>query len=419
MPNALNPKTDPRQPMVYQIQIEGHLGRQWTDWFEGLAVTLQDNGDTLLTGPVIDQAALHGLLKKVRDLGMPLVSVAQVELHETPLHRSKKEKKMKAVVYTKYGSPDVLKIEEIEKPTLVENQVLIRVHAASINAGDYRMRKADPFLVRLMGGGLLRPKDSRLGWDVSGRVEAVGANVRQFQPGDAVFGAGNGTFAEYVCVREAALALKPGNISFEQAAAVPVAALTALQGLRDSGGIRTGQKVLIQGASGGVGMFAVQLAKSFGAEVTAVCSTRNLDMARSIGADHVIDYTREDFTRNRQRYDLILAVNGYHFLSAYKRALSSRGVYVCAGGTMPQIFQAMLLGSLMSRKGGQKMGSMGIAKVTREDLVYLGELLQAGKIIPVIDRHYPLSEITGAFRYVEDKHAQGKVVITMEHRDTV
>ena len=320
---------------------------------------------------------------------------------------------MKAIVYTKYGPPDVLHLEEIEKPTPNENQVLIKVHAASINAGDYRVMRADPFLIRLMAGGLLRPKDPRIGSDVAGRVEAVGENVKQFRPGDEVFGCGNGAFAEYVLAREAYLALKPANRSFEEAAAVPVAALTALQGLRDAGGIRPGQKVLIQGASGGVGTFAVQLAKSFGAEVTAVCSTRNLDMARSIGADHVIDYTQEDFTRNRQRYDLIFAVNGYHSLSAYKRALSPQGIYVCAGGTMPQFFQAMLLGSLMSRNGGKKMGSMWIAKVNQEDLVFLGELLKAGKIAPVLDRSYPLSEIAEAIRYVEEKHAQGKVVITV------
>jgi NADPH:quinone reductase-like Zn-dependent oxidoreductase len=214
------------------------------------------------------------------------------------------------------------------------------------------------------------------------------------------------------------LSLKPTNRSFEESAAVPVAALTALQGLRDAGGIRSGQEVLIQGASGGVGTFAVQLAKELGAEVTAVCSTRNLDMARSIGADHVIDYTKEDFTRNRQRYDLILAVNGYHSLSAYKRALNPQGVYVCAGGTMPQFFQAMLLGSVMSRNGDKKMGSMGIAKVNQKDLVYLGELLEAGKIVPLIDRSYPLSEVPEAIRYVEETHAQGKVVITVESNKT-
>ena len=319
---------------------------------------------------------------------------------------------MKAIVYKKYGSPDVLQMEEVEKPTPDENQVLIKVHAASINAGDYRMMRADPFLIRLMSG-LLKPKDPRLGWDVAGRVEAAGESVKQFRPGDEVFGGANGTFAEYVVAKEDHLALKPANKSFEEIAALPVAALTALQGLRDAGGIRPGQKVLIQGASGGVGTFAVQLAKFFGAEVTAVCSTRNLDMVRSIGADHVIDYTKEDFTRNQERYDLIFAANGYRPLSAYKRALSPQGIYICAGGAMRQFLQAILLGSLMSRKGGKRMGSMGIAKVNHKDLVYLGELLEAGKIAPVIDQRYPLSEIAEAFRYIEDKHAQGKVVITV------
>jgi NADPH:quinone reductase-like Zn-dependent oxidoreductase len=320
---------------------------------------------------------------------------------------------MKAIVYHKYGSPDVLQIEEIEKPTTTENQVLIKVHAASVNAGDYRVRAGKPFLFRLMIGGLFGPKDTRVGSDVAGTVEAVGENVKQFRPGDEVFGCCHGAFAEHVVAREGLLTSKPSNRSFEEAAAVPVAALTALQGLRDAGRIQPGQKVLIQGASGGVGSFAVQLAKSFGAEVTAVCSTRNLDMARSLGADHSIDYTREDFTRNPQRYDLIFAVNGYHSLSAYKRALSPQGLYVCGGGTVPQFLEAMLLGSLMSGKGGRKMVSMGIAKVNREDLVVLADLLKAGKIVPVIDRSYPLSEIVEAFRYVEDTHAQGKVVITV------
>jgi NADPH:quinone reductase-like Zn-dependent oxidoreductase len=320
---------------------------------------------------------------------------------------------MKAVVYKNYGSPDVLQIEEIEKPTPDENQVLLKVQAASINAGDYRVRTGKPFLFRLMIGGLLKPNDTRSGSDVAGTVEAVGGNVKQFKPGDKIFGCSHGTFAEYVVAREGLLTLKPSNLSFEQAAAVPVAALTALQGLRDAGEIRAGQKVLIQGASGGVGMFAVQLAKYYGAEVTAVCRTRNLDMARSIGADHVIDYTREDFTCNGQQYDLILAVNGYHSLSAYKRALSPRGIYVCAGGALSQFFQAILLGSLMSRKGGKKMGSMGIAKVNQEDLVFLAELLKTGKIVPVIDRSYPLSEIVEAFQFVENTHAQGKVVISV------
>jgi NADPH:quinone reductase-like Zn-dependent oxidoreductase len=321
---------------------------------------------------------------------------------------------MKAIVYKKYGSPDVLQLEEIEQPTPKENQVLVKVHAASINALDYRMMRANPFFIRLMGDGFLKPKDPRFGADVAGRVEAVGENVKQFRPGDEVFGCTHGSFAEYVLARESSLALKPANRSFEQAAALPVGALTALQGLRDTGGIKPGQRVLIQGASGAVGMFAVQLAKYFGAEVTAVCSTRNLEMARSLGADHVIDYTKEDFTLTPQRYDLIFAVNGYHSLADYKRALNPQGIYVCAGGSMPQIFQALLLGSLFSEKGGRKLGSMGISKAKQEDLVTLAELLEAGKIVPFIDRCYPLNETAEAIRYVEDIHAQGKVVITVE-----
>jgi len=324
---------------------------------------------------------------------------------------------MKAILWTKYGPRDVLQLKEVEKPTPKENQVLIKVHAASVNAADWRGMNAGPFLVRLIGKGLLRPKDPRFGTDAAGRVEAVGENVTQFRSGDEVFGCARGAFAEYALAKEANLTLKPTNISFEEAAAVPVAALTALQGLRAAGGVRSGQEVLIQGASGGVGTFAVQLAKSFGAEVTAVCSTRNLDMARSIGADHVIDYTREDFTRNRKRYDLILAVNGYHPLSAYKHALNPRGIYICVGGTMLQFFQALLLGSSMSRKGGKKLGSMGIAKVIQKDLVYLGELLEAGNIVPRIDIRYPLSEVPEAIRYSVEKHARGKVVITLESKN--
>jgi NADPH:quinone reductase-like Zn-dependent oxidoreductase len=322
---------------------------------------------------------------------------------------------MQAVVYEKYGPPEVLQIADLPIPDPQQEQVLIKVHAASINAADYRIRKADPFLVRLMGQGFLKPKNPRSGIDAAGRVEAVGENVRQFKPGDEVFGCVRGAFAEYALAREANLALKPANRSFEEAAAVPTAALTALQGIRYAGGIRPGQRVLIQGASGGVGTFAVQLAKSSGAEVTAVCSTRNLELVRSLGADHVVDYTREDFTNSGQTYDLIFAVNGYHPLSAYKRALNPGGVYVHGGGTMAQLFEAMLLGPWMSRNGDKKLGSMGIAKVIQEDLVTLGELLETGKITPVIDRRYPLQEIVEAFRYVEDHHAQGKVVITVEN----
>ncbi len=319
---------------------------------------------------------------------------------------------MKAILQTKYGSPEVLQLTEVEKPTPTENQVLVKVHAASVNALEWRPFTMSPIFIRLMGG-LLKPKDPKLGTDIAGRVEAVGSNVTEFQPGDEVFGVAPGAFAEYVCAGETKLALKPANVSFEAAAAVPVAAFTALQGLRDKGQIQPGQKVLINGASGGVGTFALQIAKAFGAEVTAVCSTRNLDMARSVGADHVIDYTREDFTKNGQRYDLILAVNGYHPILDYRRALSPGGIYVVLGGSMAQIFQGMLLGPLVSRLGSKKMGGM-LAHSNQEDLVFIGKLLEAGKVVPVIDRCYPLSEVAEAIRYLVEEHAQGKVVISLE-----
>jgi NADPH:quinone reductase-like Zn-dependent oxidoreductase len=322
---------------------------------------------------------------------------------------------MKAIVYTKYGSPDVLELKEVEKPTPKDDEVLIQIHAASVNAYDWHFLTADIFLIRLMGGGLLKPKNTRLGADIAGRVEAVGRNVKQFQPGDEVFGMVRGGFAEYACALENALALKPPNLSFAEAAAVPMAAVTALQGLRDTGQIQPGQEVLINGASGGVGTFAVQIAKSFGAEVTAVCSTRNLDQARSLGANHVIDYTKEDFTQSGQQYDLILAANGYHSLSAYKRALTPKGIYVMAGGSTAQIFQAMLLGSWMSETGGKKMGGVS-AKRSQKDLVFLRELVEAGKVVPVIDRRYPLSEAAEALRYLGEGHARGKIVITVEDR---
>jgi NADPH:quinone reductase-like Zn-dependent oxidoreductase len=322
--------------------------------------------------------------------------------------------KMKAIVRTKYGSPDVLQLKEAEKLTPTDNQVLVKVHAASVNKADLYFLRG-PFLVRLMGVGLLKPKNKILGADIAGRVEAVGRNVKQFQPGDEVFGwCGRGGFAEYVCAREDALVLKPANVTFEEAAAVSVAAITALQGLR-KGHVQPGQKVLINGASGGVGTYTVQIAKSFGAEVTAVCSTKNLDNALSMGADYVIDYTQEDFTKSGQRYDLIIAANGYHSILDYRHALSPKGICVTTGGSMAQIFQAMLLGPLISLIGSKKMGSMGIAKINQKDLVLVKELLEAGKVVPVIDRRYTLIEVPEAIRYFEEGHAKGKVVIAMEH----
>jgi NADPH:quinone reductase-like Zn-dependent oxidoreductase len=324
---------------------------------------------------------------------------------------------MKAVVCTKYGPPDVLQLNEVEKPAPKDNEVLIAVHAASVNMYDWHLLTADIVMVRLMGGGLLKPKNTRPGADMAGRVEAVGGNVKQFRPGDEVFGdlsaCGSGAFAEYVSVPENAVALKPANMTFEQAAAVPMAAVTALHGLRDLGRIQPGQKVLINGASGGVGTFAVQIAKAFGADVTAVCSTKNLNLARSIGADQVIDYTQEDFTNGGKRYDLIFAANGYHPLSAYKRALSPTGTYVASGGSLAQIMQAMLLGSWMSRTGGQKIAALTYMP-NQKDLVVMKGLLEAGKVVPVIDRRYPLSEAAEALRYLGDGHARGKVVIAVQ-----
>ena len=321
---------------------------------------------------------------------------------------------MKAIRYETFGPPEVLQLKEVEKPVPAEGQVLVKVQAASANALDWRRFTAPRLMVSLMEGSLRKPKNPRLGADVAGTVEAAGSSVTEFRPGDAVFGVAPGSFAEYACNGASKFVLKPANVSFEAAAAVPVAALTALQGLRDTGQIRSGQRVLIDGASGGVGTFAVQIAKAFGAEVTAVVRTRNLSMAQSIGADQVIDYTREDFTRNGQRYDLILAANGHHSIMAYRRVLSPAGICVVAGGSLSLIFQTMLLGRWLSRAGGKRIGFMGIATTPREDLLVLKEFLEAGKIVPVIDRTYPLSEVPAALRYLIDEHARGKVVITVK-----
>jgi NADPH:quinone reductase-like Zn-dependent oxidoreductase len=317
---------------------------------------------------------------------------------------------MKAIVYTQYGPPEVLQFKEVATPTPADDEVLIRLYAASVNPLDWHFMRGEPVFVRILTG-LRQPKATRLGVDMAGQVEAVGRNVTQFKPSDEVFGVCQGAFAEYVCAREDKVVLKPANISFEDAAAVPVAAITALQGLRDKGRIQRGHNVLVDGASGGVGTFAVQIAKSFGAQVTAVCSTRNLDTARSIGADHVIDYTREDFTRSGQRYDLILAANAYHSICDYRRALTEDGIYVMVGGGRAQIPQGMVLGPLLSLIGRKKMRFF-LAKLNKADLVLLKDFLEAGRVIPVIDRRYPLSDVAEALRYLEEGHAQGKVVIT-------
>jgi len=323
---------------------------------------------------------------------------------------------MKAIVRTKYGSSDVLEFKEVEKPTPNDNEVLVKVHAASLNAADLDHLRGTP-MVRMEG--LRKPKYRILGSDIAGRVEVVGRNVKQFKPGDEIFVdlsvCGFGAFAEYACVPEKELSLKSASMKFEEAATLPQAAILALQGLRDKRQIQSGQKVLINGAGGGVGTFAVQIAKLFGAEVTGVDSTEKLDMVRSIGADQVIDYTQEDFTKNGQRYDLILDVVVSRSISDYKRALSPKGILRMVGGSMTRIFKAMFLGSLISRS--KKMGIVMWKPNKKEDLSFLEELFEAGKVVPVIDRRYPLSEVAEALRYFEEGHPKGKVVITVEHNN--
>jgi NADPH:quinone reductase-like Zn-dependent oxidoreductase len=320
---------------------------------------------------------------------------------------------MKAIVVSKYGSPDVLELEEVEKPDLADDLALVRVRAASINPADW-YGVAGPLIVR-PSTGLLKPRTDRTGIDFAGTVEAVGRNVTHIRPGDDVFGARSGALAEYVTVRDAVVP-KPANISFEEAAAVPVAAITALQGLRDKGGLQPGQQVLINGASGGVGTFAVQIAKALGAEVTAVCSTRNVELVRSLGADHVVDYTQEDFTRNDRRYDVLLDIAGSKSWSACRRVLTPAATLVIVGahrrnrlfGPIGHIVRLRLA----SLRGSQK-AVFFIAKTNRADMEFLRELLEAGKVKPVVDRRYQLSETADAFRYLGEGHARGKVVVTV------
>jgi NADPH:quinone reductase-like Zn-dependent oxidoreductase len=326
---------------------------------------------------------------------------------------------MKAIVYSDYGLSN-LKLENIEKPTPNDDQILVKVRAASVNPYDWHFIEGTPRIMRLMGVGLRKPKDIQLGVDFAGTVEAVGKNVTQFKPGDEVFGGRGGAFAEYVCRRaEGAVALKPANLTFEQAASVNIAGITALQALRDKGKVQPGQKVLINGASGGVGTFAVQIAKTFGADVTGVCSTRNVDLVRSLGADHVIDYTKEDFAKGEQRYDVILDNVPNHSLSECRRILNPNGKYVMIGGGGPndsrwigpfgRVIKTLVMSPFMS----QQMGMM-MADANHNDLTLLADMMQSGKVKPVIDRTYKLSEVPAAIAYLEEGHARGKVVITVE-----
>ncbi len=325
--------------------------------------------------------------------------------------------KMWAIVQTDYGSPDRLIWQEVDKPKVPDNGVLVRVCATSINAADWHLMRGDPFLTRLLFGGILKPKINILGCDVAGRVEAVGKDVTQFQINDEVFGdlseVGFGAFAEYVCTTEAALAIKPVHTSYEEAATIPVAALTALQGLRDLGQIQAGQKVLINGASGGVGSFAVQLAKVFGAEVTAVCSTNKMEMVRSLGADQIIDYSQVDVTQNGQQYDLILDAASYRSVADYLPILTTKGTYVLIGGALPQFLQVMIFGNWISRNNSQQVKCLTV-KPNQADLIILRDLIDAGKIVPFLDKRYPLREVPAAISYVEQRLVMGKVAISIQ-----
>ncbi len=321
---------------------------------------------------------------------------------------------MRAIVRTQYGSPDVLRLAEVEKPTPKDDEVLVKIHVISLNRSDWEMLIGKPLYARI--GGLLNPRHSILGSDIAGRVEEVGKNVKRFRPGDEVFGdmlARMSGFAEYICASESALALKPASMTFEQAASIPQAAVIALQGIRDKGQVQPGQKVLINGAGGGAGTFAVQLAKLYGAEVTGVDNTGKLDFMSSLGADHVIDYTQEDFTKNGKQYDLILDVIAHRSVFAYQRALKPNGSYFAVGGSVTTFFQILFLGPWIRRTTGKKIRLL-IVQSNLKDMVHITELCEAGKIVPVIDRSYPLSEVPEALRYLGEGRAKGKVVITLE-----
>ncbi len=431
MLNERNPESDADQPMVYQIRIKGHLSHQRADWFGEVTITLEEDGNTLLTGRVIDQAALHGLLRKVRGLGMPLISVnrvnnpsqANASIVQQNFISSNQNNPggilMKAIVWTKYGPPDGLQLREIDKPVPMDNEVLIRIAATTVTTGDCELRILKiPVLFRLPAriyNGFLKPKRiTILGQELAGEIETTGKDVRLFKQGDQVFastGLSFGGYAEYICLPEetnmGVLAKKPVNMTYEEAAAVPTGGLEALHFLR-KGNIRHGQKVLIIGAGGSIGTFAVQLARHFGAEVTGVDSTEKLDMLRSIGAVHVIDYTREDFTKNGETYDVIFDIMGKSSFSGSIKSLKQNGRYLIGNPGLTQIVR----GRWISRRSTKKV-IIGAAIQKVEDLVFLKELIEAGEIKSVIDRRYPLEQTAEAHRYVDTGQKKGNVVITI------
>jgi NADPH:quinone reductase-like Zn-dependent oxidoreductase len=351
-------------------------------------------------------------------MGMAALSWARASLAQTP--RPMTDSRMKAIVHYDYGSPDVLRLEETEKPVCSEDQALVRVRAVSLNPVDWHYMRGTPYLLRAGERAPFKPDDVRLGVDLAGDVEAVGNSIKQLKPGDAVFGTRFGSLAEYVCASEKSLIVKPVEITFEEAAAIPVAGMTALQGLRDEGKLQRGQKVLINGASGGVGTFAVQIAKSFGADVTGVCSTRNISMVQSIGADHVVDYTREDFTESGRQYDLILDMVGTHSLSDYRRALTPNGTLVVVGSLDKGRWLGPLAGAIRAviySKVVSQQFLFFISHTNREDLAILADLMKTGKMRSIIDRRYGLRQVPEAMRYLEEGHARGKVIVTLSGDD--
>ncbi len=401
MSNVPNPEIDPCQPAVYQIRLKGHLGPQWTDWFDGLAITLEDGGDTLITGLVADQSALYGLLKKVRNLGMPLVSVQRVEpgpaeAPAPPGRPVRMKDKMKAIVCTKYGPPEALQLREVDKPDPRDNEVLIKVYATTVHFGDVRIRSFNVpragWLFARLYLGLWKPRRPILGMELAGEIETAGKDVKRFKPGDQVFActlwSGFGAYAEYKCLPEAlpALAIKPANLTYEQAAAIPAGGIATLRVLRNAN-IHPGQKVLVYGASGSVGTYAVQLARYYGAEVTGVCSSGNVALVSSLGAARVIDYTRQDFTQSAETYDVIFDAVDKLPASRARRSLNKTGIYL----------------NITKGPHPEEAG----------DLAFLKDLAEAGKLIPVIDRCYPLEQIVEAHRYVEKGHKSGNVAITV------
>ena len=411
---------------LHEVRVHGHLDDRWTQWAEGLTFTHESDGTTTLTGPIADQAALHGLLNRIRDLNVPVVSVRRVDAGGENGQDSEDGEvsgtgtastTMRAIVQDHYGDSNTLHLTEIAKPAVGDDDVLVRIRAASVHSGDWHIMTGRPYLMRVMGFGFRAPKARVRGMDMAGTIEAAGKNVTRFRAGDDVFGTCDGAFAEYATARPHSLAPKPANLTFEQAAAVPTSAVVAYHALRHKGAVQSGQSVLIIGASGGVGMFAVQIAKARGAVVTGVCSTGKMDAVRSLGADHVVDYTREDVTRSGRQYDLILDMVGRSPLSQLRRMLTQRGTLVLVGGEggnsltggpLLRSLRALVLSLFVS----QRLRPI-VALANAAELQALTDLMDAGKVTPVIDRTYPLAEVPDAMRRLAAGTARGKLVITM------